>query len=509
MQSTYVGDTMPNNTATIPTQGVTTHEDQYPVVEATRPSPSGGAKTATNGGKTTGTAKVSPLVMVANDDPAIRHSLCGLLESAGYRVAEVDGSKQAIARMSDEVAVALIDMFTQEPGDLESLRYMCTSFKDTQVIVVSNDGTSREVVAAMRQGAFHCLPKRCDRDELLLRVQQAARTSKVMRDCRALWQAASCPTATVELIGDSEPMRVVRKQLAAFAQLDSTVLITGPVGSGKTLIAQMIHNGGKRSSQPLVTLNCGSLPPELIEVDLLGHTAENAGSTPRPGRLEIAAGGSMLLDQIGQLPLEVQAQLLRFLEQRTVARIGSTTTRRLDVRIIATASRDLTSMCRQGSFRQDLLFRLNVLLLNLPPLSQRADDIPELTRALLQRIATRRGCNAISISNDAMQVLINYDWPGNVRELEDILIRASMFCEGSTIRRRDVVLNQFRPVQAVGEKGGTGQLAGLTLAEIERRALIETLQMCRGNRAKTARHLGVSEKTIYNKIKQFNLTGIV
>jgi len=505
MQSTYASGTVPNSAATIPP----TAGDRCAVAEMERPKPLAAGRPTTKTNQATTATKVAPLVTVANDDPATRQSLCRLLETAGYRVVEANGAQQAIARMSEDVAVVIMDMFSQDPSDMESLCHVCKSFKDTQVIVISATATTRETVAAIRQGAFHCLPRQCDRDELLLRVQQAARMSKITRDCRALWQAVTCPISTAELIGDGEPMRVVKKQIAAFSQLDSTVLITGPVGSGKTLVSQIIHNNGNRASQPLVSVNCAGLPPELLGVELFGQAANATNPTARPGRLEIAAGGTLLLEQVGLLPLELQSKLLRFLEQRTAARVGSNTARPLDVRIIATAGRDLTAMCRQGSFRQDLLFRLNVLLLNLPPLSDRTDDIPELARDLLSRITTHRGSASITISNDALQLLINYDWPGNVRELEDVLGRASTFCEGSTIRRGDVVLNQFRPPQNAGETGSGTHLAGLTLAEIERRALVETLQMCRSNRAKTARQLGVSEKTIYNKIKQFNLTGIV
>ena len=501
MQSTYAGSTIPNSAATIPP----TSGDRSAIAEMDRPTPVAAERPATKTDQVAAATKVTPLVAVANDDPATRQSLCRLLKTAGYRVVEANGAREAIARMSDDVAVAIMDMFSQDPADMKSLRHVCKSFKDTQVIVISATSTTRETVAAIKQGAFQCLPRQCDRDELLLRVQQAARVSKITRDCRALWQAVSCPVSTVELIGDSEPMRVVKKQIAAFSQLDSTVLITGTAGSGKTLISQIIHNSGNRASQPLVSMNCGGLPPELLEVELFGQVANATNPTARPGRLEIAAGGTLLLEQIGLLPLGLQSKLLRFLEQRTAARVGSNTTRPLDVRIIATAGRDLTAMCRQGSFRQDLLFRLNVLLLNLPPLSDRADDIPELARGLLSRIAAHRRSAAITINNDALQLLINHDWPGNVRELEDVLGRASTFCEGSTIRCGDVVLNQFRPPQTAGETGSGTHLAGLTLAEIERRALIETLQMCRSNRAKTARQLGVSEKTIYNKIKEYNI----
>ena len=333
--------------------------------------------------------------------------------------------------------------------------------------------------------------------------------ASLARENRALRQAISYPTAACELTGSSPSMRSLRKQMEAFAQLDSTVLITGARGSGKTSVAQWIHNNGPRASRPLAVVHCGALPAELVEVELFGHIrgAFAGAMSDRLGRAELAHGGTLLLDEVGQLSIELQERLLGLLRDRTVRRIGSDTATRVDVRIIATTSRDLAKMCRSGEFLEDLFFRLNVLSLHLTTLKERVADVPALAYELLRRSSRRRGCPPPALTNDAVTVLQQYAWPGNVRELDDVLQRAAAAGGGSFVRGADLPLNQRRPGASTGDESETMGLAGLTMAEIERRAVVETIRSTGGNKAKAARQLEVSEKTIYNKIKQYNLAG--
>lgn len=452
-------------------------------------------------------------ILVVDDDAMDRKVLRRYLESAGYKVIEASGGGQGIAKMSEEIAVALLDLDMPDLSAVQCLRHVREHFPDTQVIMVSATGEIRDAVTAMKEGACEYFTKPCDQDELLARVGQAVRAFKLARDNRSLRQAVSCPMASGELLGGSPPMQAVRKQIEAFSQLDSTVLITGAGGTGKTVAAQLIHRKGPRAEEAFVAVNCGALPRDLIEAELFGHLrGAFAGATgDRPGRAVIADGGTLFLDDVGDLPLELQPKLLTFLQERTVQRVGADTASRVDVRVIAASSRDLGQMCREGSFREDLLFRLDVLSLYLPALEQRSMDIPELASAMLRRIACRRGSQPPVLAEDAVEALTRYDWPGNVREMENVLERASAFCDDAVLRQKDLALAKVRPVEAPAENVGAGasSLAGMTLAEIERRALIQTLHACKGNRVKTARQLGVSEKTVYNKIKQFNLTGIV
>jgi len=449
------------------------------------------------------------LILVVDDEPITRRTLRELLESDGYRVIEADEARTAIARITDEVAIVLLDFLMPDIPGLDCLRYIRRQFPDVQVIVLSEVGRIRDAVAAMKEGAFEYLTKPWDREELLIRVRQAARASRLARDNRGLRQAIRCPMGPVELVGRSPEMQTVRTQIESFAQLDSTVLITGVAGTGKTTAAQLIHRKGTRASGPFISINCASLPRDLIEVELFGHVrgAFAEATVDRPGRIEIADGGTLLLDEIQHLPLELQPKLLDFLRQRAVTRIGAKTAAPVNLRVIATSRENLATACRQGRFREDLFFRINVLSLNLPPLKEYLADVPELAREMLRRIARRRNCPPLVLDELAAEALQSYDWPGNARELENVLEHAATIGDGRIIRRKDLQMNELRLQGPATEGTPRLELAGMSMAEIERMAVINTLRACGGNKAKTARQLGVSEKTIYNKIKQYNLTG--
>jgi len=449
------------------------------------------------------------LVLVVDDEPITRRTLRELLESDGYRVTEADEGRTAIARITDEVAIVLLDFLMPDIPGLDCLRYIRRQFPDVQVIMLSEVGRIRDAVTAMKEGAFEYLTKPWDREELLIRVRQAAHASKLARDNRGLRQVVRCPMASWEFVGRSPEIQTARTQIESFAQLDSTVLITGAPGTGKTTAAQMIHRKGPRASGPFISFNCASLPRDLIEAELFGYTrgAFGEAAVDRPGRIEIADGGTLLLDEINRFPLELQPKLLDFLRQRTATRIGAKTGVPVNLRVIATSQENLATACRQGRFREDLFFRINVLSLNLPPMKEYLFDVPELAREMLRRIARRRNCPPLVLDDLAAEALQSYDWPGNARELENVLEHAATIGDGRIIRRKDLQMNELRLQGIAAEGPGRLELAGMSMAEIERLAVIDTLRACGGNKAKTARQLGVSEKTIYNKIKQYNLTG--
>ena len=275
----------------------------------------------------------------------------------------------------------------------------------------------------------------------------------------------------------------------------------------------MIHQQGPRAAGPFVAVNCASLPRDLIEAELFGHTkgAFTGAAGDRPGRVEIANGGTLFLDEIGDLPLELQPKLLTFLQDRIIQRIGSNKEIPVDVRLITATHQDLSAMCVQKRFRQDLFYRIKVLSLDLPPVRDRQQDIPELAQSILLRIADRRGNPAPELDASAIEKMMSYMWPGNIREMENVLESVTAFCESDTITDSD--LNFEEPV-SLGD-GGAGHvnegvrtevsLAGKTLAEIEVKAIKDTLAACDGNKAKTARTLGISEKSIYNKMKRHGI----
>jgi len=451
----------------------------------------------------------APSVLVADGDPDARKTIQAVLQSVGYKVIEAANGHEGLRKMSERIDVAILDLFLRDASGRECLRYIRKHFPDTQVIVTSQTGNIHEVVTAMKEGALEYINKPCDRDELVIRVRQAVGAAKLARDNRKLRQAVSFPVVGGNLVGNSPEMQAVREQIESFAQVDSTVLITGAGGTGKTIAAQLIHCKGPRYARPFVSVNCRALPRDLVEVELFGHVrgAFPGATSDRPGRAEIANGGTLLLDEVGNLPPELQPKLLNLLRDQTVQRIGSEQVMRVDVRVIATTSRDLAALCRQGRFREDLLFRLNVLSLRMPALKEHRIDLVELASEILLRIARRRGTTSQILAESAAKAIEEYDWPGNVAEMENVLERASASCDGHTIRRKDLLLNQLWASGPSAESAGGIDLAGMPLAEIERIAIIETLQACGGNKVKTARQLGVSEKTIYNKLKQYNMTG--
>jgi DNA-binding NtrC family response regulator len=292
-------------------------------------------------------------------------------------------------------------------------------------------------------------------------------------------------------------------RLEKIALLDSTALLTGESGTGKTTVARMIHERSARKKMPFVAVNCASLPSELIDAELFGHARGSftGAVSDRPGRADAADGGTLFLDEIGDLPLELQPKLLTFLQDRTFHRIGDNLPRSVDVRIIAATHRDLRELCRKGVFREDLYFRLNVLGLTVPPLRDRPHDIIDMTAEILNRICRQRLSAPFELEPAAAEALQQYHWPGNVRELENVLENASAFCEDHQIRLTDLNLSDSPGAHHVP----TLTLAGKTLAEIERLAILETLSHCEGNKAQAARVLGISEKSIYNKMRRHGL----
>ena len=297
------------------------------------------------------------------------------------------------------------------------------------------------------------------------------------------------------------------------AGLDSTVFIGGESGTGKTTVARMIHQKSHRSTAPFVSVNCASLPRDLIESELFGHIkgAFTGAVKDRVGKAEIANGGTLFLDEIGDLPLDLQPKLLTFLQDRIIQRIGCNEDRKLDVRLIVATHRDLAAMCRERLFRQDLFYRLNVLSVQLRPLRERPEAVQQIAMSTIKKLCQNEGKSTKELSGHALAVLKSYPWPGNIRELENVLERAVAFSESNQIQVEDLRFDAAEPEPASNSKAVSRQsadvftLAGNTLQEIERQAIIETLEACDGNKAKSARMLGISEKSIYNKMRRLSI----
>lgn len=447
----------------------------------------------------------SGTVLIADDDAVTRKLLGRHLQDAGFQPIFAEDGTQALQKMNAEVSVALLDL--QMPGlsGMQCLERIRQEFPDVPVIMISQFGEVRDAVAAMKRGAFEYITKPVDGDELIARVQHAMKASGLEKENRQLRQAVSSPTPLASYIGVAEKTKTLLEQVRKVARLDSTVLITGESGTGKTTLARLIHQSGNRKDGPLVLVSCASLPADLVEAELFGHVrgAFTGAVGDRPGRAEMAHGGTLFLDEIGDLPLELQPKLLNFLQDRTVQRIGDTKVREVDVRVIAATHQDLARKCREKSFREDLFFRLNVLPLEVPALRNRREDIPELVAAVLTRIAKKIGTSNLEVTAEAQKALHDYSWPGNVRELENVLERASAFCNDNTIGIDDLNLGSLESDKPASS---TASLAGRTLADIEKQAILDTLEACQGNKKAAAKLLGIDEKSIYNKMKRLGIT---
>lgn len=450
-----------------------------------------------------GTARV----LIADDDPMAIKVLQKHLGSRFEVVVATDG-EQAIAAMSDDLDVALLDLHMPEVSGFECIAHSQKHFPETQVIVITASGDVNDAVEAMKLGASEYISKPFHPEELVLQVQQAVKASQEARDHRGLKAVVARSLPTSEFATKSSAMKQMAKKIGKVAKLDSTVLITGESGTGKSTVARMIHQQGLRPGGPFVAVNCASLPRDLIEAELFGHAkgAFTGAVGDRPGRVEIANGGTLFLDEIGDLPLELQPKLLTFLQDRIIQRIGSNNEIAVDVRLIAATHQNLAEMCTQKRFRQDLFYRVNVLSLEIPAVKDRHADIPDLACSILERISDRRGTPTPKLDDSAIEKLQQYSWPGNIREMENVLESATAFCEGDSIAADDLSLAGEVANANVAEASMGPQLAGMSLAEVEKLAIQRTLDFCEWNKAKTARVLGISEKTIYNKMRRHGIS---
>lgn len=446
-------------------------------------------------------------ILVADDEPVTRKLFERYLKNAGFEVVLAEDGHDALAKMDSEVAVLLLDLDMPGMSGLECLRRVREDHPRAEVVIISAVGQLHDAVAAMKAGACEFVTKPCDQDDLVAHVQQALRTYALAEENRKLRRIVQPPISSTRFAAITETSNELLNRIDKVAKLDATVLLTGESGTGKTTIARMIHERGERSGGPFVAINCASLPRDLIESELFGHVkgAYTGAADDRPGRAEVADGGTLFLDEIGDMPLDLQPKLLTFLQDKVVQRIGSNKEIKVDVRVIAATHQDLVKHCDERRFRPDLFYRLNVLNLEVPALRDRRGDISAVAEAVLDRIAGRRGIGKFNLTAEACRLLQQHDWPGNVRELENILERASAFCDQQTIAVEDLELTPQAMVSAPASKGSRSNLVGLTLKEIEKRALIETLEAEGGNKAMAARQLGISEKSIYNKLRRFGL----
>ncbi|MEX0936784.1 MAG: sigma-54 dependent transcriptional regulator [Pirellulales bacterium] len=442
-------------------------------------------------------------VLVVDDHQAARESIADVLRHTGHQV-ECRGSAREALRVLQDDAFDVVVTDLQMPGmsGLEFIQHVQRQRMGVQMVMVTAHATVASAVEAMRHGAFDYIEKPFDVEQLEQRVNQALERGRLL-DRGLAWNSSGGGQSPV-MIGSSVPMRQLRDRIAQVAPTSETVLISGESGTGKELVAHSIHAASRRAASPLVGLNCPVLSAQLMESELFGHErgAFTGADAPRTGRFELADGGTILLDEISEIDLGVQAKLLRVLQEMAFERVGSSKTIRIDVRVLATTNRDLLTEIRESRFRQDLYFRLAVVPIQVPPLRQRPSDVIELVDYFLRRAAERLSREPAQLRSSAAELLVDYHWPGNIRELENLITRACVLCQGEPISADDL-----RPwlIDADGNSPSheTSVPVGLSLEEMEKKLIVATLEHFDGHRAKTAQALGIGLRTLSGKLKAY------
>ncbi len=441
-------------------------------------------------------------VLIVDDHPSARQSMAEVLRAAGYEVTACASAVEAL-RLTEKELFHCILTDLKMPGmsgldlivQLEKRRY------PAQVVMITGHATIQTAVEAMRHGAFDYIEKPFTADQLERLVEAAVRQS------RAATQEGGegCAFAAPQLVGSSAGMQALRRQIAQIAPTPVTVLICGETGTGKELVAREIHRQSPRRFRPFISVNCPALSASLMESELFGHEkgAFTGADTLRIGRFEMAQGGTLLLDEVTEIDLGLQAKLLRTLQERTVERVGSNRPIFVDVRVLATTNRNVEEEVAAGRFRQDLYFRLAVIVLWLPPLRQRREDIPELVEYFRQRVSQRLGREVPPLAPAVLEQFMEHDWPGNVRELENVITRIGVLSDSGPVR-----VDQVRRWLIPSGQGTTSELppgipVGMSLEEMERRLIEATLEHFDGHRAKTAKALGIGVRTLTEKLRRY------
>ena len=447
-------------------------------------------------------------IVVVDDEPAQRELIGGFLKKQGHDVSLAAGAHEALALVKDRhVDLVLSDCRMPGMSGPDLLAGIRALNPEIPLILMTAYGTVETAVQAMKDGAADYLAKPLDLEELLIRVARVTEQSRLRSEVRDLQERLVERHRLEGIIGESGRMQEVLALAKRVAPADATVLIRGESGTGKELIARAIHFNSPRANGPLVNLNCAALPEHLLESELFGHEkgAFTGAVAQRKGRFEQADGGSIFLDEIGDLSSALQVKLLRVLQERQFERVGGNRTLTVDVRVLAATHRDLERAMRDGMFRDDLYYRLNVVTIQIPPLRERREDISLLLDHFLRKFAEKNRRDVTGLTAAARDALLKYDYPGNVRELENIVERAVLLCRGRVIDLEDLPA-AARPGQRSGTEPLPKDLPGV-LADIERQAIRSALEQSGGIQTQAAEALGISERVLRYKMKKYGLEG--
>ncbi len=445
-----------------------------------------------------------PKILLAEDDEIMRISVSDRLKQCNWQVDEVDDGLKALS-LSERHHYNLIISDIRMPGldGLSLLGHVHTNSPETDIIMMTAYGSVDNAIDCLRKGAADYILKPFDMDDLIIRVNRLLDAQAVRTKCEALEESCKQRESGTRLFGDSPAMQQVYELIRQAAPTKATILVTGESGTGKELAARAIHMASNRRNQPFVSINCAAIPDGLMESELFGHErgAFTGADQKRKGKFELANKGTLLLDELGDLPGPLQAKLLRVLQESRFERVGGSKNISVDVRILACTSKDLQKEVEAGRFRQDLLYRLQVIPLKMPPLREHKEDIELLCNVFLKEFNSMHG-RSVTITREAIECLKNYDFPGNARELRNLMERASVLCQGPEITPSDLPTD-IAGLQ--GESEDVGYNLAKNIAVAEKNCLLRALKKSGGNRTKTAKLLGISRKNLWEKMKNYNL----
>ncbi len=452
-----------------------------------------------------------PLILIADDDHTHRLMLTTMMHEWGFRTQEAHDGKQALDLIrTNPVDLVLMDMRMPNMDGIEATRAIAQHNPAIPIVIVTAYSSISTAVEAMKSGAFDYVTKPIDFEALRLVMERALEHTR-LRDENERMRLQLARFQVGEMIGESPAMRKLLEMIALVAPAETTVLISGESGTGKGLVARAVHANSSRKEKPLVEVNCAAIPETLIESELFGHEKGSftGADRQRKGRFTMADGGTIFLDEIGELPPPMQAKLLRVLQEGEIQRVGSDAHLPVDVRILAATNRDIEKMISEGAFREDLYYRLNVFELKTPPLRERVEDIPILAQNFLKRFSEKNRKLVKGITPQAMDLLVRYSWPGNVRELENAMERAVILLQGDYVSAVELPL----PLQSLAQKEDDAQARSLpatdanganaSLADMEKEIVLQKLQEAGGNKSEAARRLGITRRTLKLKLKKY------
>jgi two-component system NtrC family response regulator len=449
-------------------------------------------------------------VLVVDDDASLRRVTQVQLDDEGYVVAVAASGEEAkaiLARKPQDLVITDLSM----PGisGVELLKHIRAEYPDTVVILITAFGTVETAVQAMKAGAYDYITKPVNPDSLRMVVTRALEHLALREEVQTLRRALDQRPGFQNIIGHSDALAYALDMAARAAQSDVTVLIHGETGTGKELVARGIHSSSNRKGRPFVTINCGAIPTDLLESELFGHIkgAFTGAATHKKGKIESAEGGTVFLDEIGELPLELQVKLLRLIQEHEIEKVGETGPTKVDVRIIAATHRNLLAMVADGSFREDLYYRLNVVPIGLPPLRERAEDIPEFVEHFFQMARDKQGRPKLKLPVALLPYFATYRWPGNIRELENVIDRLVVLASGDEITFEDLpeALRKQRP--ALDTIQMELPVQGISLETVEKELIAQALARFHGNQTQAARYLDLSRKTLIYRMEKYGLRG--